>query len=251
MERRANRPAALFSGIRLRERAVFAPSPSFVTKRVSCVGSTVTAADDLQRRHRPIEALGSAFAASLLVHLALLAFLVLAGWGPGVGRALWSSVSDGPLEVVLATTRPPADKANAGAAVEVTRAGTAPAADDARICTSPPPDPGETGSPRARTRATRHRRRSRSTRALRRSARGRRARRFSRGSRIPRSGCPASSKCPTRERRSKRAAKEPCSRGRSSIGKASSKKRSIVSGQGDFNEPWSRDACQDAADSGA
>ena len=125
MERRAIRPAALFSGIRLRERALFAPSPSFVTKRVSCVGSTVTAPDDLQRRHRPIEALGSAFAASLLVHLALLASLVIAGWGPGIGKALWSSVSDGPLEVVLATT-PPADKANVGAAVEVARAGTAP-----------------------------------------------------------------------------------------------------------------------------
>ena len=146
MERRANRPAALFSGIRWRDRAVFAPSPSFVTKRVSCVGSTLTAADDLQRRHRPIEALGSAFAASLLVHLALLALLVLAGWGAGVGRALWSSVSDGPLEVVLATTRPPADKANSAAAVEVTRAGTVPVP-KRRESALPPQDQAETVSP--------------------------------------------------------------------------------------------------------
>jgi TonB family protein len=146
MERRANRPAALFSAIRWRDRTVFAPSPSFVTKRVSCVGSTLTAADDLQRRHRPVEALGSAFAASLLVHLALLASLVLAGWGAGVGRALWSSVSDGPLEVVLATTRPPADKANAAAAVEVTRAATVPVP-NWRESALPPQDQAETGSP--------------------------------------------------------------------------------------------------------
>ena len=91
------------------------------TKRASRVWSTTTAADELQhRRHRPIEALGSAFAASLLVHLGLLGFLVLAGWAPGVGKALWSSISDGPLEVVLATTRPPAEKVNANSAIEIT-----------------------------------------------------------------------------------------------------------------------------------
>jgi len=147
MGRRANRPAALFSGIRLRERAAFAPLPPLVTKRVSRVGSTVTAAGELQQsRRRPIEALGSAFAASLLVHLALLALLVLAGWGSGVGKALWSSVSDGPLEVVLATTRPPADKANAAAAVEVARVGTVPVP-KTRESAVPPQERIESASP--------------------------------------------------------------------------------------------------------
>lgn len=101
--------------------------PSFVTKRASRVWSTVSAADELQRSpRRPIEPLGSALAASLLVHVGLLGLLIVAGWGPGVGKALWSSINDGPLEVVLATAPPPADKANPEPAVEVARSGKAP-----------------------------------------------------------------------------------------------------------------------------
>jgi TonB family protein len=86
------------------------------------VGSAATAADELQiDRRRPIETLGSALAASLVVHLAILAFLVAGGWGIG-GGALWSSRIEGPLDVVLASTRVPADKKDAGAAVEITPA---------------------------------------------------------------------------------------------------------------------------------
>jgi len=110
------------------------------------VGPTVIAADELQQCRRPTEALGSAFAASLLVHLALLGLLVLAGWGSGAGKGLWSSISDGPLEVVLATTRPPADKADAGAAVEVARVGKIPAP-TTRESAMPPQDPIETPRP--------------------------------------------------------------------------------------------------------
>jgi TonB family protein len=70
------------------------------------VGSTTTAADELQQSsHHPIDALGAAVAASLLVHLATFAALVAAGWMPGGGPGHWSSGTGGPLEVVLASAR--------------------------------------------------------------------------------------------------------------------------------------------------
>jgi TonB family protein len=122
--RRAIQPAAAFRVYDSNRAA--APRPPTSNRSVlSSVSPTVATADDSYVRHRAIDVtFGSAFAASVAVHLTTLAVLVAVGAGTGGGTSIGSSWIDRPLEVALAVSPITADTEKGGIAYETSPTAT-------------------------------------------------------------------------------------------------------------------------------